>query len=139
MSPAFAPRGRGHLTSPALAWPRRPCSSPPSRGATWRTESLASTSTFGHAERRNAQQRRRLEDIVIIDQLWLLRQETAIVRRPSLHPLPCDRLLAAVLHDSLHKKGILKSEIIPKLWAEHDQRPRLQLLGLMAQVGRCMS
>jgi hypothetical protein len=31
-----------------------------------------------------------LEDLVIIDQLWLLRQETAIVRPPSLHPLPCD-------------------------------------------------
>jgi hypothetical protein len=29
-----------------------------------------------------------LEDLVIIDPLWLLRKETAIVRRPSLHPLP---------------------------------------------------
>jgi hypothetical protein len=77
-----------------------------------------------------------LDDLVIIDPLWLLRQETAIVRRPSLHPLPCDRLLAAALHDSLYKKGILKPEIIPKLWAEHNQRLRLQLLGLMAQVGR---
>jgi hypothetical protein len=77
-----------------------------------------------------------LEDLVIIDPLWLLRQETAIVRRPSLHPLPCDRLMAAVLFDSLYKHGILKPKIIPKLWAEHDQRLRLQLLGLMAQVGK---
>jgi len=44
-------------------------------------------------------------------------------------------LLAAVLHDSLYKKSILKPEIIPELWAEHDQRRRLQLLGLMAQEG----
>jgi hypothetical protein len=40
-----------------------------------------------------------------------------------------------VLHDSLYKKSILKPEIIPELWAEHDQRLRLQLLGLMAQEG----
>jgi hypothetical protein len=45
-------------------------------------------------------------------------------------------LLAAVLHERLYKKGILKTETIPKLWAEHGQRLRLQLLGLMAQVGK---
>ena len=77
-----------------------------------------------------------LEDLVIIDPLWLLRQETAIVRRPSLHLLPCDRLMAAVLHDSLYEHGILKPGILPKLWAKHDPRLRLQLLGLMAQVRR---
>jgi hypothetical protein len=75
-----------------------------------------------------------LEDLVIIDPLWLLRQETAIVRRPHLHPLPGDRLLAADLFDSLYNHGILEPEIIPKLWAEHDPHLRLQLLGLMVQV-----
>ena len=44
-------------------------------------------------------------------------------RRPLCGGQACTRcpLLAAVLHDSLHKKGILKSEIIPKLWVEHDR------------------
>lgn len=75
-----------------------------------------------------------LEDLIIIDPLWLLRQQTIIVRRPSLHPRPGDDLLPATLFDSLYCKGILEPEMIPKLWSEHSPKLRLQLLGLMVQV-----
>jgi hypothetical protein len=75
-----------------------------------------------------------LEDLVVIDPLWLLQQETVIVRRPSLHPLPGDNLLPAALFDNLYKHGLLEAELVPKLWPEHSTRLRLQLLGIMAQV-----
>lgn len=47
-----------------------------------------------------------LDDLVIVDPLWLLQKVTVIIRRPSLHPLPLDRRLSARGRDLLYKSGV---------------------------------
>lgn len=77
-----------------------------------------------------------LDDLIIIDPMWLLMQETAIVRRPALHPRAGDDLLPATSFRNLYERGVLEPELIPRLWEEHPPRLQLQLLGMMVQVGR---
>lgn len=75
-----------------------------------------------------------LDDLVIIDPLWLLQQETAIVRRPQLHPRAGDDFLPATLKRALYDAGILKPGLVGRLWSDHAPAIQLQLLGLMMQV-----
>lgn len=91
---------------------------------------------------------RLLDDLVIIDPLWLLRTVTSVIRRLDLHPLPINVILPKVPFELLYKKGIsssatimsfrvgiLELQLIPRLWEGLNEKLRRQLLGLMVQVG----
>lgn len=77
-----------------------------------------------------------LEDLVIIDPMWMLRQVTRIVRRPSLHPMLADRrLVGSKPFRQLYERGILESKMVNSLWDEHAATVRSRLLGLMLEFG----
>lgn len=77
-----------------------------------------------------------LEDLVIIDPMWLLRQVTRVVRRPSLHPMLADRhLQGSKPFRQLYERGILESKMVNALWDEHATPVRSRLLGLMLEFG----
>ncbi len=78
-----------------------------------------------------------LEDLIIINPLWLLKQITMIIRRPSLHPLPIDRTLPGEPTRMLYEKGVLESKMMKLLWQQHEEKLQVELLNLCLQVEGC--
>ncbi len=78
-----------------------------------------------------------LEDLIIINPLWLLKQITMIIRRPSLHPLPIDRTLPGEPMRMLYEKGVLESKMMKLLWQQHEEKLQVELLNLCLQASVC--
>lgn len=75
-----------------------------------------------------------LEQMVIIDPMWLLRAMTCIVRRPHLHPHAADhRFCESVPFKQLYDRGILEPSMFEYLWPEEDysQAVKTLVLGTM--------
>lgn len=75
-----------------------------------------------------------IDNLIVINPMWLLSQITAVIRRPDLHPLPGDNRLATEPKRSLYELGILESVILESLWKEHDSQLQSQLLAFCLQV-----
>eukprot|EP00045_Choanoeca_perplexa_P016539 m.224419 g.224419 ORF g.224419 m.224419 type:complete len:1058 (+) comp17288_c0_seq2:1-3174(+) len=76
-----------------------------------------------------------LEDLVVIDPMWLLKTFTRVIRDIRLHKFPEDVRLPGAGEKALFKHGILYLDMLSYLWTMHDPTLRMELVGLMLQSG----
>lgn len=75
-----------------------------------------------------------VDDLVVIDPMWLLSQITAVIRLPQLHPSPGDDLLPLVPKQNLYEHGILECVVLEKLWDCHEDYLQTQLFAFCLKV-----
>eukprot|EP00049_Salpingoeca_infusionum_P015690 m.307121 g.307121 ORF g.307121 m.307121 type:complete len:2248 (-) comp15932_c0_seq1:1557-8300(-) len=75
-----------------------------------------------------------LDDLVVLDPVWLLESITCIIRTPSLHPKPFDHEVPSLMFEQLYNKGIMDLSVVPIMLRDKTPAEQAQILGIMLKV-----